>query len=347
MTMPSSGAINLGGTSSPISVAQELGLGLTSTISMNDAAVRTLAAVGGSGTSWSMNSLYGKANKWIATISTNQQEMNLATWASANGWNGSKPAEITIGSGVYIWSNNTATPALTTGSFPGGLTIINNGYIMGKGGGGGAVVPPYGTYIAATSGGNAISLSQSCSINNVGYIGGGGGGGAGVGEGGGGAGGGSGGSEHDAAGGVGGSIGASGGNGQVVITPWGNGCGGGGGGRVIPGTGGAARGPSFWSGDIYGGLGGGSGGSGGANWSEWDGWAWSGGGGGGWGAAGGFPGGAGTVYSGAGGSANAAGGNGSPIDTGYAYGAGGKAIALNGYSVTWLSGTAQVYGAVS
>ena len=61
MTMPSSGALNMGGTTSPVSVASELGLGLTSTISMNDAAVRTLAGVGGSGTSWSMSSLYGKS----------------------------------------------------------------------------------------------------------------------------------------------------------------------------------------------------------------------------------------------------------------------------------------------
>ena len=62
MTMPSSGALNMAGTSSPVSVAYELGLGLTTTISMNDAAVRSLAGVGGSGTSWSMNSLYGKSN---------------------------------------------------------------------------------------------------------------------------------------------------------------------------------------------------------------------------------------------------------------------------------------------
>jgi hypothetical protein len=66
MTMPSSGALNMAGTSSPVSVAYELGLGLTTTISMNDAAVRTLAGAGGSGTSWSMNSLYGKSNIAIA-----------------------------------------------------------------------------------------------------------------------------------------------------------------------------------------------------------------------------------------------------------------------------------------
>lgn len=62
MTMPSSGPLNMGGTTTPQSVANELSLGLTTTISMNQAAVRTLAGVGGSGTTWSMNSLYGKSN---------------------------------------------------------------------------------------------------------------------------------------------------------------------------------------------------------------------------------------------------------------------------------------------
>ena len=66
MTMPASGALNMAGTSSPVSVAYELGLGLSTTISMDQAAVRTLAGVGGSGTTWSMNSLYGKSNIAIA-----------------------------------------------------------------------------------------------------------------------------------------------------------------------------------------------------------------------------------------------------------------------------------------
>lgn len=63
MTMPSTGALNMGGTSSPVSVAQELGLGLTTTISMNQSNVRALAGVSStSGSTWSMNSLYGKSN---------------------------------------------------------------------------------------------------------------------------------------------------------------------------------------------------------------------------------------------------------------------------------------------
>lgn len=99
MTMPSSGALNMGGTSTPVSVAQELGLGLTTTISMNQSNVRTLAAVGGSGTSWSMNSLYGKSNSitgpWVqkgnyytsATAQTNQNSLAYGNgrWALLGG----------------------------------------------------------------------------------------------------------------------------------------------------------------------------------------------------------------------------------------------------------------------
>ena len=69
MTMPASGALNMGGTTTPQSVANELGLGLTTTISMNQAAVRTLAGVGGSGTQWSMSSLYNKSAVTISLAS--------------------------------------------------------------------------------------------------------------------------------------------------------------------------------------------------------------------------------------------------------------------------------------
>lgn len=80
MTMPSSGALNMGGTSSPVSVAQELGRGLTSTISMNDSDVRTLAGVSGtSGSTWSMNSLYGKSNVTISLASVTSNSPFAAT----------------------------------------------------------------------------------------------------------------------------------------------------------------------------------------------------------------------------------------------------------------------------
>lgn len=74
MTMPSTGVLNMGGTSSPVSVNFELGKAspYQQTVSMNDAAVRTLAGVSStSGTSWSMNSLYGKSNRTVAFNNAN------------------------------------------------------------------------------------------------------------------------------------------------------------------------------------------------------------------------------------------------------------------------------------
>lgn len=269
-------------------------------------------------------------SKFTATLSTNQQEMNLATWATSQGWNGDTEAEITINSGVYVWSDNTATPALTTGNFPKGLKlIVSGGFVMGKGGAGAIL------YATRNPGGPAVSLGCNTTIDLAtggGYIGGGGGGGGsyeGTGGGGGGAGGGAGGGP----GGAGGAVGAVGANGTAVQ--------GGGGGRIIPGVkgdggnelsdggDGGAGNAAGWDADAVGhsgtsagsyGEGGGAGGGGGGDTS---GYGLGGGGGGGWGAVGG-----------------AAVGN--PPG-----GAGGKAIALNGYSVTWVGSSANCYGAVS
>lgn len=72
MTMPSSGPLNMGGTSSPVSVNFELGRAspYNQTVSMNDSVVRSLAGVSGtSGTQWSMNSLYGKSARSFSLAS--------------------------------------------------------------------------------------------------------------------------------------------------------------------------------------------------------------------------------------------------------------------------------------
>ena len=110
MTMPSSGALNMGGTSSPVSVAQELGLSLTATISMNDANVRTLAGVGGSGTSWSMSSLYGKSNG-----------PNLASWTRRLG--NSLPTNFAWGSDLIAYSSTGAKYFMAFSGVSGGYIV--------------------------------------------------------------------------------------------------------------------------------------------------------------------------------------------------------------------------------
>ena len=82
MTMPSSGVLNMGGTSSPVSVNFELGRAspYNQTVSMNDSVVRSLAGVSGtSGSTWSMNSLYGKSNVTVSLSSVTSNEPFDAT----------------------------------------------------------------------------------------------------------------------------------------------------------------------------------------------------------------------------------------------------------------------------
>jgi len=306
-----------------------------------------------------------KIFEFIKTFTSNVQEYNLRTDLLANGWNGVTPvaATLTVNAGVYIWSDSTSTAAFNTGTLVSDsiISIINNGYIIGRGGDGAR-----GDAVAsAGSGGHAISLNYPVSITNNSYIAGGGGGGGGhwlqtytIGAGGGGgAGGGSGGLSTNYTGGAGGAVGSTGANGLPASNQANNNAGGGGGGRILPGTGGSSQGavvPGPAAGGInLGGLGGGSGGSGGA-------------------AAGGPVGAQKTAVSGAGGSSNSNGSNASVAGSGTAGGggggwgasggtsagggggtniynapgSGGKAVNLNGNTVTWIA-TGTRYGAIS
>lgn len=141
------------------------------------------AGIPGSGTI-GLNVFYGASAivLYTHTITTNQQELNLYNYLIAQGWNGSDEVEVTINSGVYIWSDNTAVAALNTGgAYPKGLTIINNGFIMGKGGKGSDLFAYNSGFVTSVpgAGGPAINLTTPVNLNNTnGYIGGGGGGGA-------------------------------------------------------------------------------------------------------------------------------------------------------------------------
>lgn len=280
------------------------------------------------------------------TIATNITYYNVATAATAAGWNGVKRvfATITINAGVYVYATSTGAYAFDTGSLPAGstLSLTNNGFIMGQGGRGDG-----GTTGGGGAGGPAVNIRCTTTLVNNSYIGGGGGGG---GQGtsnlnfrpggaGGGAGGGIGGpnfSPNITGDPAGASPGGTGGS--AVNYPSSGWYGGASGGRIMPGTGGAQNNGA----PNYGGGGGGGAGGGagpliiaccfGDQYSP-----------GGAGGSAGSAGGAGSVVqgfssSGGGGGWGAAGGR------GYA---GGKAINLNGYSITISAGSARIYGTVS
>jgi hypothetical protein len=242
---------------------------------------------------------------------------------------GKTTVTITVNSGVYVYSTSISTPGLTISGATTGdsVSLINDGYIIGQGGGGRNRTENG----SAENGGPALKLICDVSITNNSYIaGGGGGGGANYSPGnayaggGGGAGGGEGGraAVWDAyarnwygsgSGGGGGGLGLSGGNGGAMY----GGKGAGGGGRILPGTGGGygtGGGAGGGGGGFdFGGTGGSAGNAGGSA-SQYGSTS---GGGGGWGASGGASG-----------------------------GSGGKAVDLNGYTATWVANGTR-YGAIS
>tara|TARA_R110002110_G_scaffold88791_2_gene231284 strand:- start:4598 stop:7150 length:2553 start_codon:yes stop_codon:yes gene_type:complete len=128
---------------------------------------------------------------WKATItadkiSTKDNPFNLNEWAEEHvnkdnlSWDGEQEAQITIADGVYIYSddaNDLKVPGMIIEDFPEGLTLINNGFIMGRGGNGGL----YGA--DGQSGGDAIEITGDAGAitieNKNGGIGSGGGGGGG------------------------------------------------------------------------------------------------------------------------------------------------------------------------
>jgi len=306
-----------------------------------------------------VGNFYGASKKFTVTIASNTANLTVnSAYLTTAGWDGASYFQITVNSGIYVYSTSTASGGMKiTGSFPYGFGVVNGGRIMGMGGAGGSNVAPY----RGGDGGPALTITNSfttatMSIINNSYIAGGGGGGAGMpnsggeitGGGGGGAGGGAGGIARQNRGGY--NLGVAGTGGAIGVAgtagtgdPAGAGSGGGGsgggggsyvldgissirdgggcgagGGRILPGTGGAGG----TSGD-NGGNGGSAGAAGGSG-------TFSGadhvgaGGGGGWGAAGGN----------AAHSTNSASG-----------GAGGAAIDKNNSTVT-VTNSGTIYGSI-
>jgi hypothetical protein len=294
------------------------------------------------------------------SIASNQDRANLRSLALSAGWNGTSAVVATLNSSVYIYSTVVGTAALTIdGSWPGGVTLVNNGFIMGMGGTGGGTTYNGSTYTQnylISAGSNAINLGVSCTIQNNSYIGGGGGGGAsnlgafnvGGYGGGGGAGGGTGATYNNNGtvtnGPVGGGPGSSGSDGPSVNSS-------GSGGRIMPGadsvntvtagtpsatatstgggagnTGSASGSGASTSGTSFSSVG--RGGTAGGSGSVIAGYSYgsvliAGGGGGGYGASGG-----------------------SSFSQGNSGAAGGKCVNLNGYTATFTA-TGTRYGAIS
>ena len=179
MALPGSGAL------AASQINTELGYSSTALLSLDAAAVRTLAGKGTVGSQINFSDFYGKSSgfTFTQTISSNTTNYNLKSAAITAGWDQAQAlsATVTINNGIYVYSTSTGTYAFDTGStFPAGttLTLINNGIIQGCGGTGGA-----GNGNAGVAGGPAFIARHAITVTNNGTIGGGGGGGGGGGQG--------------------------------------------------------------------------------------------------------------------------------------------------------------------
>jgi hypothetical protein len=196
MTLPASGAITFG------QVNTELGLGATTLINLNQTNVRTLFGVA-SGTismsnGWGKTAGGGVGTGGTLTLTVTSAIKNFNVYSAATGavpagvtrtgvaYNSTCIVAVVVNSGIVIGSTATNTYAFDTGTgWASGnvLTLTNNGYISGAGGGQGQGGMSYysgGVGSPGGGGGPAMNIQKAISItNSAGYIFGGGGGGGG------------------------------------------------------------------------------------------------------------------------------------------------------------------------
>jgi len=176
MAIQSSGVITLqdiqdefGGTS-PISLNEYYRNG--SYVTSNNTSVPTSGSI-------TLSDFYGAVRQFTFSITSNTQNADINTMAVAAGWDGSAPLITTVTSNVWLWSDSTSLGGvIISGSFPGGLTLLNYGNIIGKGGDGGLTQGA-----AGSAGGPALTVAStgvSITNNSGAYIAGGGGGGGGA-----------------------------------------------------------------------------------------------------------------------------------------------------------------------
>jgi Phage tail fibre adhesin Gp38 len=133
------------------------------------------------------NQYYGTnyAQAFSLTVSSNTTGYNLRSALVSAGWNQTVPVYVvcTINSNVYVGSDSTSNPAFDMGgTFPAGslLKLVNNGYILGRGGSGGTGgTTSSNPATAGGGGGGALSVTWPMRVENNNIIAGGGGGGGG------------------------------------------------------------------------------------------------------------------------------------------------------------------------
>ena len=172
-------------------VNTELGINSTNTISLNDAAVRTLAGVGGSGTTISMSDLRGKSNaqtytfaytggNQTFTVPSGKTSMVVKLWGAGGGAgflsygggggfaqstvsvSGGQAYTIAVGGGGAGWNNGSAngfpdaygTSNIGTAGGGGSTSVTGNGAaIYAPGGGGGGDTNGHGANAGGAGGG--------------------------------------------------------------------------------------------------------------------------------------------------------------------------------------------------
>lgn len=178
MAVNSSGILTLSGLqtefggTSPISLSEYYRGGTYTTA--NNTVVPTSGLI-------SISKFYGSVKQFTVTIATDMitTGVNLRTLAVTAGWNQSDKLVVIVNSGVVVRSTSNPTVAIyVAGSFPNGVTLVNNGSIIGCGGAGGISTGGYTIGNAGQNGGAAIYVESTyITIENNGTIAGGGGGG--------------------------------------------------------------------------------------------------------------------------------------------------------------------------